>query len=92
MNYFDYYKKNYVKRINFTKKFSYIYKIIADEINKYLTGNSSISIHCAGHSIIADFLKFKNAYIDEIIKEFLCLFKQNKNIQTLNKKKKLMKL
>ena len=89
MNYFDYYKKNCFKRINFTKKFSYIYKIIADEINKYLSDNSSISIHCAGHSIIANFLKFKNAYIDEIIKEFLCLFKQNKNIQTQGKKKKI---
>ena len=91
MNYFDYYKKNSRRRIKFTKKFSYVYRIIADEINKYMSSDSRISIHCAGHSIITNYLKFKSAYVGEIIDEFLCLIKLNKNIFKLGKKK-LMKL
>ncbi len=89
MNYFDYYKKNFSRRIKFTKKYSYVYRIIADEINKYMSSNSRISIYCAGHSIITNYLKFKSAYVGEIIDEFLCLFKLNKNIFKLKENKKV---
>ena len=83
MDYKEYYKKYATSRILFTKKYKYFYNRISIEIKNIIEDSSNLLLLSAGHSSIIENLKFKKAFVSEIISDFHDLHSK-KNINKID--------